>query len=157
MPQWEALTSSTLAGAVLILLNPLAAALSDRLGRRPVILAGSVGYLVLSYPMFWWMSGGTFTAALSAQLVSAVLSALYGGASLAAFVELFPTRTRYSGLALSYNLAVAICGGTTPLVATWLVNVTGSTLAPAFYLMAAALGTTVAALAMPERAGQPLS
>jgi MHS family proline/betaine transporter-like MFS transporter len=156
MPQWEALTSSTLAGAVLIVLNPLAAALSDRVGRRPVILAGSVGYLVLSYPLFLWMSGGTFTAALGAELVSAVLSALYGGASLAAFVELFPTRTRYSGLALSYNLAVAICGGTTPLVATWLVNVTGSTVAPAFYLMAAALGTTLAALAMPERAGQPL-
>ena len=88
--------------------------------------------------------------------MSAVLTALYGGASLAAFVELFPTRTRYSGLALSYNLAVALCGGTTPLVATWLVSVTGSTLAPAFYLMAAALGTTVAALLMPERAGKPL-
>jgi MHS family proline/betaine transporter-like MFS transporter len=134
----------------------LCGALSDRLGRKPVILTGSVGYLVLSYPMFLWMSGGTFTAALSAQLVCAVLTALYGGAALAAFVELFPTRTRYSGLALSYNLAVAICGGTTPLVATWLVNVTGSTVAPAFYLMAAALGTTLAALAMPERAGQPL-
>jgi MHS family proline/betaine transporter-like MFS transporter len=156
MPQWEALTSTTLAGVVLIILTPLCGALSDRLGRKPVILAGSVGYLVLSYPMFLWMSGGTFTAALSAQLVSALLTALYGGASLAAFVELFPTRTRYSGLALSYNLAVAICGGTTPLVATWLVRATGSTLAPAFYLMAAALGTTLAALAMPERAGQPL-
>jgi len=157
MPPWEALASSTLALAVLIVLTPPCGALSDRLGRKPVILAGSVGYLVLSYPMFLWMSGGTFTAALGAQLVSAVLSALYGGASLAAFVELFPTRTRFSGLALSYNLAVAICGGTTPLVATWLVNVTGSNLAPAFYLMAAALGTTFAALAMPERADQPLS
>jgi MHS family proline/betaine transporter-like MFS transporter len=156
MPQWEALTSTTLASAVLVVLNPLGGALSDRLGRKPVILAGSVGYLALSYPMFLWMSGGTFTAALSAQFVAAVLTALYGGASLAAFVELFPTRTRYSGLALSYNLAVAICGGTTPLVATWLVNVTGSTLAPAFYLMAAALGTTLAALAMPERSGLPL-
>lgn len=156
MPQWEALTSSTLAGAVLIALTPLCGALSDRLGRKPVILAASVGYLVLSYPMFLWMSRGTFTAALSGQLVAAVLTALYGGASLAAFVELFPTRTRYSGLALSYNLAVPICGGTTPLLATWLVNVTGSTLAPAFYLMAAALGTTLAALAMSERAGQPL-
>src|SRR5262245_53508570 len=156
VPQWEALFSSTLAGVVLIVLTPLCGALSDRLGRKPVILAGSVGYLVLSYPWMAWMSRGTFTAALSGQLVSAVLSALYGGAALAAFVELFPTRTRYSGLALSYNVAVAICGGTTPLVATWLVNVTGSTLAPAFYLMAAALGTTVAALAMPERAGQPL-
>jgi MHS family proline/betaine transporter-like MFS transporter len=69
---------------------------------------------------------------------------------------LFPTRTRYSGLALSYNLAVALCGGTTPLVATWLVTVTGSVLAPAYYLMAAALGTTLAALAMPERGGLPL-
>ncbi len=157
IPQWEALTSSTLAGAVLILQTPLGGALSDRLGRKPVILAGSIGYLVLSYPMFLWMSQGTFTAALSGQLVSAVLTALYGGASLAAFVELFPTRTRYSGLALSYNLAVAIAGGTTPLVATWLVDVTGSTLAPAFYLMAAGpWGTTVAALAMPERANQPL-
>jgi MHS family proline/betaine transporter-like MFS transporter len=157
IPQWEALASSTLAGAVLIVLTPLCGALSDRLGRKPVILAGSVGYLVLSYPWFLWMSQGTFTAALSGQLVSAVLSALYGGASLAAFVELFPTRTRYSGLALSYNVAVAICGGTTPLVATWLVNVTGSTLTPAFYLMAAALGTTVAAMAMPDRANEPLS
>ena len=156
MPPWEALTSSTLAGVVLIALTPLAGALSDRLGRKPVILAGSVGYLALSYPMFLWMSGGTFTAALGAMLVSAVLSALYGGAALAAFVERFPTRTRYSGLALSYNLALAVCGGTTPLVATWLVNVTGSTVAPAFYLMAAALGTTLAALAMPERAGRPL-
>jgi MHS family proline/betaine transporter-like MFS transporter len=156
MPQWEALASSTMAGAVLTVLTPLGGWLSDRLGRKPVILSGAVGYLVLSYPMFLWMSQGTFTAALSAQLVSAVLSALYGGASLAAFVELFPTRTRYSGLALSYNVAVAICGGTTPLVATWLVNVTGSTLSPAFYLMAAALGTTLAALAMPERANQPL-
>jgi MHS family proline/betaine transporter-like MFS transporter len=156
MPQWEALTSSTLAGAVIIVLTPLCGVLADRLGRKPVILASSVGYLVLSYPLFLWMSGGTFTAALIAQLVSAVLTALYGGASLAAFVELFPTRTRYTGLALSYNLAVAICGGTTPLLATWLVNVTGSTVAPAFYLMAAALGTTVAAVAMPERAGQPL-
>lgn len=157
IPQWQALASSTLAGAVLIVLTPLAGALSDRLGRKPVILAGSVGYLVLSYPMFLWMSQGTFTAALGGQLVSAVLTALYGGASLAAFVELFPTRTRYSGLALSYNLAIAICGGTTPLVATWIVNVTGSTLAPAFYLMAAALGTTLAAWAMPERANQPLA
>jgi MHS family proline/betaine transporter-like MFS transporter len=157
LPPWEALTSNTLAGAVLIVLTPLCGALSDRLGRKPVILAGSVGYLVLSYPMFVLMSQGTFTAALTGQLVSAVLSALYSGASLAAFVELFPTRTRYSGLALGYNLAVAVCGGTTPLVATWLVNVTGSTVAPAFYLMAAALGTTLAALAMPERADQPLS
>jgi MHS family proline/betaine transporter-like MFS transporter len=157
MPAWEALTSNTLAGVVLIVLTPFCGALSDRLGRKPVILAGSVGYLVLSYPMFVLMSQGTFTAALTGQFVSAVLSALYSGASLAAFVELFPTRTRYSGLALGYNLAVAICGGTTPLVATWLVHVTGSTVAPAFYLMAAALGTTVAALAMPERADQPLS
>jgi MHS family proline/betaine transporter-like MFS transporter len=156
MPPWQALASSTLAGAVLIALTPPGGALSDRLGRKPVILVGSVGYLVLSYPLFVWMSRGTFTAALGGQLVSAVLTALYGGASLAAFVELFPTRTRYSGLALSYNVAVALCGGTTPLVATWLVNVTGSTLTPAFYLMAAALGTTLAALAMPERANQPL-
>lgn len=156
IPQWEALTSSTLAGILLIILTPLSGALSDRLGRRPMLLAGSVGYLVLSYPLFLWMSQGTFAAALSGMLVSAILTALYGGASLAAFVELFPTRTRYSGLALSYNVAVSICGGTTPLVATWLVNVSGSTLTPAFYLMAAALGTTVAALAMPERAKQPL-
>jgi MFS transporter, MHS family, proline/betaine transporter len=156
MPEWEALTSSTVASLVLVVLLPPAGALSDRFGRKPLILAASIGFLILSYPMFLWMSGGTFTAALISQMVGAVLTALYGGASLAAFVELFPTRTRYSGLAMSYNLAVAICGGTTPLVATWLVTATGSVLAPAYYLMAAALGTAVAALAMPERSGLPL-
>lgn len=156
LPPWEALTSSTVAGIVLLILTPFAGKLSDRIGRRPLILTSSIGYLVLSYPLFLLMSQGVYLAAQVGQLVSAVLSALYGGAALAAFVELFSTRTRYSGLAFSYNVAVAICGGTTSLVATWLLTATGSILAPSLYLMAAALGTTVAALAMPERACQPL-
>ena len=69
---------------------------------------------------------------------------------------MFPTRTRYSGIALGYNLAQAVFGGTTPLVATWLIRVTGEVMAPAFYLSAIAAISAVVALIVPDRSRQPL-
>ena len=88
--------------------------------------------------------------------IIAACAALFMGPCPAAFVEMFPTRTRYSGIAVGYNLAQALLGGTTPLIATWLIGVTGNDRAPAFYLMALAAVAVAAALALPERAGRPL-
>jgi MHS family proline/betaine transporter-like MFS transporter len=102
------------------------------------------------------MSAGRARADFEAQLVIAILSALVQGPAPAAFVELFPTETRYSGIATAYNGTLAVLGGTTPLVATWLVSETGYVLAPAFYLMAAAVGCGVAVWAMTDRTGQEL-
>jgi MHS family proline/betaine transporter-like MFS transporter len=154
-PLADALTVNTIALAIFTALIPASGMLSDRLGRKPVIMAGAIGFLVLSYPLFLLLSQGTFAAALGAQLVFAVCGALVIGPCPAAYVEMFPTRTRYSGIAMGYNAAQALFGGTTPLIATWLIRISGNDRAPAFYLIAAAV-TAVAALTIEERSGQPL-
>jgi MHS family proline/betaine transporter-like MFS transporter len=152
----DALTINTIAMMAMIVLTPLGGALSDRWGRRPVMIAGCAILTLLAYPLFVRLSGGDEWLDLQALLVIAGCAALAGGAAPAAFVELFPTETRYSGIALAYNGTQALLGGTTPFVATWLVEVTGHPRAPAFYLLAAAALSGVAALCMTERSGQPL-
>src|SRR5262249_38802943 len=147
---------NTCAMGVMIALTPLAGALSDRLGRRRVILTGCAALAVLTYPLFVLLSSGRASAALEAQLVIAVCAALINAPAPAAFVELFPTQTRYSGIALAYNGTLALLGGTTPLVATWLIDETGYARAPAFYMLAAAVLSGVAAWWMTDRTGQPL-
>jgi MHS family proline/betaine transporter-like MFS transporter len=156
LPLSEALTINTLAMGVMLVLCPIFGALSDRLGRRVVILVGCAGLTVLAYPLFLLLSTGTELADLQGQLAIALFAAMVGGVAPAAYVELFPTETRYSGIALGYNGTQALLGGTTPFIATWLIEVTGNLLAPAFYFLAAALLSGVAALCMPERARQPL-
>ena len=121
-----------------------------------MLLVGAGAFLVLTYPLFLLLSRGTFAAALSAQLTFAACGALISGSCPAAFVEMFPTRTRYSGIAVSYNLAQALFGGTSPLIATWLIQATGNDRAPAFYLMFAAAVGGIAAVAMEDRSRQPL-
>jgi MHS family proline/betaine transporter-like MFS transporter len=152
----DALTVNTYAMSLMIALTPVAGWLSDKLGRKAVLAAGSAALVVLSYPLFRLLSGGTMAHALQAQLVIAVCAALASGPASAAFVELFPTRTRYSGIAFAYNASQALLGGTTPLVATFLIQRTGDTTAPAFYLMVAAAGTFAAAMGMRDRTGEPL-
>ncbi len=152
----ESLTVNTLAMAVMSGLNPVAGALSDRLGRRPVMIAGAAGIALLAFPVFLLLSTGTVMAALQGQLILAVLASMVGGPAPAAFVELFPTHTRYSGIALAYNGTVALLGGTTPLVATSLISMTGYNLAPAFYLAGALALTALAAFWMTEQARRPL-
>jgi MHS family proline/betaine transporter-like MFS transporter len=152
----EALTINTICMAITVTLTPLAGALSDRIGRKTMLAAGATGFLLLTVPLFLLLRHGTIAAALTAQLVFGLISVLLWGTSPAAFVELFPTRTRYSGVAIGYNATQAVFGGTTPLVATWLIDVTGYTLAPAFYLTAAAAITLAVILSMRERGGEPL-
>jgi MHS family proline/betaine transporter-like MFS transporter len=85
-----------------------------------------------------------------------VCAALINGPSSAAFVELFPTQTRYSGIAFAYNGSQAVLGGTTPFVATYLIQLTGQPLAPAFYLLATVVLCGIAAASMQDRTGEVL-
>jgi MFS transporter, MHS family, proline/betaine transporter len=130
--------------------------LSDRFGRKTMLTAGSVGFIVLSYPAFWFISLGNWPTTLLGMLLLALCLVLILGTIPSTLPALFPTEVRYSGFAISYNISVALFGGTAPYVATYLVSATGSNYAPAFYLMGVALVALIPILLSPETAKQPL-
>ena len=131
-------------------------ALSDRIGRKPLLLTGGLGFLVLSWPAFWLLSrGSALTTAIGLVLLSfflVCLLCLLGGTLPA----IFDTRVRYGGFAISYNLSTSIFGGSAPAVVTYLIEQTHDQYIPAYYLMAAALVGLVPILLMKETAGKPL-
>jgi MFS transporter, MHS family, proline/betaine transporter len=130
--------------------------LSDRFGRKTMLTAGCVGFIVLAYPGFWLISLGYWPTTLLAMLILALCLVLLLGTIPSALPALFPTEVRYTGFAISYNISVAAFGGTAAYVATYLVDATGSNFAPAFYLMGAAVVSLIPVLLSPETAKQPL-
>jgi MHS family proline/betaine transporter-like MFS transporter len=130
----DALTINTLSMVLLCVLIPLMGALSDRVGRRPTQLLGATGFLSLSYPLFALIARGDFTTCLFAQCVFAVMLSAIVAPQAAMLVEIFATRARYTAQSLGYNVAQALFGGTAPLAATYLIDATGSKLAPGLYL-----------------------
>jgi MFS transporter, MHS family, proline/betaine transporter len=152
----SALWIGTACLTVFVILIPIWGALSDRFGRKPFLLLSAGGYIVLSYPLFMMASSGSFILAFLAQLTMIVFLSFFSGACPATYSEIFPTRVRYTALSIGYNIAVAIFGGFAPFIATWLIKVTGSSLSPAYYLIAAAVITFVVALRIKETAFSPL-
>lgn len=141
-----ALTASSIGLAFHVLTLPFLGALSDRVGRKPVLIAASVGFAVLTYPAFLLMSGGSFLLIVLAQLLFGLLVSMYAALAPAVLVEMFPTKVRYSAIGVSYNLAVVAFGGTAPFIAPFLVSRTGSDNAPALYVVAAAMISTLVLL-----------
>jgi MHS family proline/betaine transporter-like MFS transporter len=156
LPADQALIATTFALFALLILTPLTALVSDRIGRKPMFLAGALGYALLSYPVFVLMTSGTFRSALLGGLVFAACCSLFAGCMAATMVELFPTRTRYTGVAIGYNVGQTLLGGTAPLVGTALIHFFGNELAPAFYLIGSAMVGSLACLFIKARHGQPL-
>lgn len=153
----DAFLSITLASLVaLILILPLAA-LSDRIGRRPMLIAGSVAFAVFGYPMFLLLNSGSLVGAIAAHCGLAVIESIYASTAVSAGVELFATTVRYSGFSIGYNICVAGFGGTTPYVVTWLTAETGNNLAPAWYLIVAAVVSLATVVTLRESAGRPLT
>lgn len=138
LPQSKALDINTISMVVLLVLTVPAGALSDRIGRKPVLLVASGGMLVLSWPLFWLLDHPDFRMVLLGQIGFAVLSACFWGTNSAAMVELVPDRLRCTVISFGYNTGLAILGGLTPLVAVYTVNRSRYDLSPAFLLMAAA-------------------
>lgn len=157
LPPGSALSCAVASGLIVVVLTPLVGALSDRIGRRPPILACAVLNLVFDYPLFLLaIHGGTFGTLLLALACNAVFQSLYTGTIPSILAEMFPTRVRYTGLSVSYGFAVVLFGGFAPLISTWLVSVTGDPLAPAFYIMAGGAISAGSILSMKEYLNAPL-
>jgi MFS transporter, MHS family, proline/betaine transporter len=140
----------------MIVLCPFAGRLADRIGRRPVMAIGAGALAIFAYPLFALVAAPTFVQiALGTMALMAIVTCYLGGFS-ATIAELFPTETRYSGVCVSYNLAQAVFSGTTPLLATALVHLSGWNMAPAMYLIAAALGVLLVLSRLPETKGVSL-
>ncbi len=145
-PVHHALLINTIAMLVLMAALPAAGWLSDAVGRKPVLVASTLGTMVLAYPLFLAVQSGSFGSALAVQIVFALLMGGFSGPIPATMIEVFPARTRFSGIGLGYNLSLSLFGGTAPLVCTWLVVSTGRVTAPAYYLALLAVCSLVAAL-----------
>ena len=156
LPLTQALLSNAIGLVVLMVLIPFTGAISDRIGRKPLLIAFSVLIALLTYPLFLLASTQAFVFIVLAQVLFGIIISLFSGPGPAALVEMFPTNVRYSALGVSYNLAVAAFGGTAPFIATYLISRTGSNLAPGIYLIVAAVITLFFVSRMKETYREPL-
>jgi MHS family citrate/tricarballylate:H+ symporter-like MFS transporter len=127
---------------------------SDRYGRRPINIWGNFVYLLLIYPMFAWVSAShTPFAFIAGMTVLNLASSITAGAFYAGLAESMPQAIRGSGFGMTYSVAIALFGGTTQLVLTWLLHLTGNNpITPAWFLIGATLVGQVALMLMPESA-----
>jgi MFS family permease len=152
LPYAQSFYAVIVGNLLLTVLSPLTGAWSDRIGRKGLSLWSLVITLVIIYPLFAWLEAEpTVSKLILVQaLLSVSLSGYYGpfGALIA---ELFPANVRSIGLSLAYNIAVMVFGGFGPFVVTWLIKITGSPLAPTYYVMAGLALSIVAVACIPGK------
>ena len=153
----DALWATSAGLLVVVIVTPLAGAVSDRIGRKPLLVAACVSLILLPHPLFALMlNGANFAVVVAVQAVFAIAISLFSGPGPAAIAEIFPTAVRSTWLSSAYSLAVAIFGGFAPFIATWLIAATGSPLSPVYYLIAAGVVSLFVILQLEETAAKPL-
>jgi MHS family proline/betaine transporter-like MFS transporter len=134
---------------------PFAGALSDRIGRKPMWWISLVGLFVLVIPLYHLMATGLAGAIVGFALLGLLYAPQLATIS-ATFPAMFPTQVRFAGIAISYNVATSLFGGTAPAMNSWLISATGVTLMPAYYMMASCVVGMIALVFLVETAGQSL-
>ena len=150
-----ALRWSTLATAVMLATTPAFGALSDRVGRRAVLAVLAVA-LAVATPLLFAALSTEVAVSVTAACALAVLAGGWSAVSASAIPEQFPAAIRFTGIAVGYNIAVAVFGGFTPLVATWLVDTTSPEVMAIVVVSVVAVVALALVRWMPERAGRPL-
>lgn len=156
MSEGDSFIASTVSLATYIGLIFLMGKLSDRFGRKTMLVTACVLFLLLTFPLFGMLGNPSLVVILMIQIAFGAILAMNDGTLPCFLAEIFPTRVRFSGFAFSFNVANAVFGGTAPFIATWLIHMTGNKMAPAWYLLAAAAVALVAMLASRETAHKAL-
>jgi MHS family proline/betaine transporter-like MFS transporter len=141
---------------IMSLCIPLTGRLSDRIGRRPVLWIGAGSTVVLAVPAFLLISVGSVWSTLAGLALIAFPVTFYVANLASALPAQFPTSSRYSGMGIAYNFAVAIFGGTTPFIVQGLIEITRNDMAPAYYLMGTSAVGAIAVYFLREAAQRPL-
>src|SRR5438128_614152 len=141
-------------GASNLMWLPIMGALSDRIGRRPLLVGCTLLMLATAYPvMAWLVDAPTFSKLLAIELWLSFIFGSYNGAMVVFLTEIMPMSVRTTGFALAYSLATAVFGGFTPAISTYLIHVTGNRAVPGLWLsLAAACGLVASLLARPHEA-----
>jgi MHS family proline/betaine transporter-like MFS transporter len=137
-PVKNALFITDLVMVVVLITIPFAGYLSDKYGTRKILMLTTAAIGILAYPLFLMTQQNSYTLVVLSQLLFALLAGFVQGPLPALMAAIFPIKYRYTGMAIGYNTATALIGGTTPMVATMLIHKTGSLNAPAFYLILSA-------------------
>jgi metabolite-proton symporter len=157
VPRQVILNAVVYASLVEFITLPLAGWLSDIFGRRTMYLVGSFSSIALAFPLFWLLQTKNETVITFAMIIVMTCThALLFGPKAAFMPELFGTRVRYSGASLGANVAAAMSGGFSPLIATGLLAWVGASWPVSLYIMGLSLITVVATIAAPETAHERL-
>ena len=153
----QALWSNSLGIAVLLCAVPVMGHLSDRVGRRPLLLACCAAFIVLPYPAARLLvSAPPFAVIAACQVMFGLVLSLFSGAGPSAIAEIFPTGSRSTLMSAGNALATAIFGGFASYIASWLIVKTGNPIAWVAYVMSAAVVTGLVILTLKETAHEPL-
>ncbi|MCQ4041805.1 MFS transporter [Streptantibioticus rubrisoli] len=150
----DALTVGTISLAFFAVLQPLGGALSDRIGRKPLLIGFSVGFALLAVPLLHCVTSA-FLSLLLVQCAGMVLLTGYTAIAAAVNAEVFPARVRAAGIGFPYSLTVALFGGTAPYVGTWFKQAGHASWFP-WYVSVLCLVSAVCYLVLPETARRPM-
>lgn len=157
---YDAASASTITTIVLVAYIAfifLSGRISDRFGRKRMLVGACIGFIVFTIPAFILLGSLDFVTILVVELVMCLILTINDGTLASYLTETFPTDVRYSGFAMSFNMANAIFGGSASYISFWLISVSGNDIAPAFYMVVIAVLSLVAMLMSHEHTGQDLS
>ncbi|WP_288392566.1 MFS transporter [uncultured Herbaspirillum sp.] len=148
LPAWSSFAAMSVAGLIMFIGSPLVGAMSDKIGRTPFMITSSALYIVLTYPMFVFLTNSPgFLQLLLLQTVIGVLMTMYFASMPALLADIFPVATRGTGMSLAYNIAVTLFGGFAGLIITWLIDVTGDKLSVSYFVIFGAVLSLAASTA----------
>lgn len=146
IPLKQAMLVNSISMGCMILLVPLVGYYSDIIGRKKILLASSLCFLLFSFPLYLLLTKGSLIDLIIAQAIFAILTASFQGPLTSTILSIFPTTIRCSAAAFGYNLSYSLFGGTAPIIAIFLANKLRSNIAPSFYLILASIIAIIAIL-----------